>query len=157
MEMMERGHAGSEWMYTRNAGPVCVCLCVNGFSVKVKLYQTEIICTVDLKYINIFSRDLEPSGFLLFFFNNNKVVNTRFKDLFEIKSKPILYYYIYINTFSVQTAVSSVSKQSTIAVRSLCYSSPFHILDLQERLLLTTPLVPRSTSASITAARYLLL
>lgn len=38
MEMMERGHAGSEWMYTRNAGRVHVCLRVNGFSVKVKLY-----------------------------------------------------------------------------------------------------------------------
>lgn len=28
MEMMERGHAGSERMYTRNTGHVCVCVCV---------------------------------------------------------------------------------------------------------------------------------
>lgn len=45
-EMMERGHAGSEWMYTCNAE--CECVCVSegesGLSVKVKLLYTEDLC-----------------------------------------------------------------------------------------------------------------
>lgn len=47
-EMMERGHAGSEWMYTCNAECECVSVCVSegesGLSVKVKPLSTEDLC-----------------------------------------------------------------------------------------------------------------
>lgn len=42
MEMMERGHAGSERMYLLYALNVCVCVCVA--DMKVKLYRGK-ICT----------------------------------------------------------------------------------------------------------------
>lgn len=40
-----------------------------------------------------------PADFDFFFKNNNKVVNTTFKDLFEIKDP--FYIILYIYTFSV--------------------------------------------------------